>query len=194
MSQSHTVKPLETPAFGVESKSVGGSMICNIDCFEWLKQVPGNTLHAIVTDPPYGVKEYDADQLQKRADGRGGVWRIPPAFDGHQRSPLPRFTALDKKERRRIAEFFTEWARLAVSALRPGGHLFVATNSFMSQLVYGALIEGQLEFRGEVIRLVQTLRGGDRPKNAEGEFPDVCSMARGCFEPWGLFRKPCLRA
>jgi site-specific DNA-methyltransferase (adenine-specific) len=60
----------------------------------------------------------------------------------------------------------------------------------MSQLVYGALVEGQLEFRGEIIRLVQTLRGGDRPKNAEKEFPDVCSMPRGCFEPWGLFRKP----
>jgi site-specific DNA-methyltransferase (adenine-specific) len=79
---------------------------------------------------------------------------------------------------------------LAFEALRPGGHLFIATNTFMSQLVYGALIEGKLEFRGEIIRLVQTLRGGDRPKNAEKEFPDVCSMPRGCFEPWGLFRKP----
>jgi site-specific DNA-methyltransferase (adenine-specific) len=136
------------------------------------------------------VKEYDADQLQKREAGRGGIWRIPPAFDGHQRSPLPRFTALDKRERQRITEFFVEWAKLAVAALRPGGHLFLATNAFMSQLVYDALVEGGLEFRGEIIRLVQTLRGGDRPKNAEKEFPDVCSMPRGCFEPWGLFRKP----
>ncbi|MFZ4767997.1 MAG: DNA methyltransferase, partial [Roseimicrobium sp.] len=39
-------------------------------------------------------------------------------------------------------------------------------------------------------RLVRTFRGGDRPKNAEVEFPDVCSMPRGCYEPWGLFRKP----
>jgi site-specific DNA-methyltransferase (adenine-specific) len=38
--------------------------------------------------------------------------------------------------------------------------------------------------------LVRTLRGGDRPKNAHEEFPDVCSMARGCYEPWGIFRKP----
>ena len=34
------------------------------------------------------------------------------------------------------------------------------------------------------------MRGGDRPKNAEIEFDDVCSLPRGCFEPWGLFRKP----
>jgi site-specific DNA-methyltransferase (adenine-specific) len=190
MAQSQTVKALESFAFGFEAKPVGGSLIVNADCFQWLNRISENSLHAIVTDPPYGVKEYDADQLLKRAEGRGGVWRIPPAFDGHQRSPLPRFTALDKRERQRIFDFFTEWAKLVLLALRPGAHLFIATNSFMSQLVYSAMIEGGLEFRGEVIRLVQTLRGGDRPKNAECEFPDVCSMPRGCFEPWGLFRKP----
>lgn len=189
MSDFATVKHLEHFGYGFEDRPVGGSLLVKADCFEWLKRVPANSLHAIVTDPPYGVKEYDKDQLKKREDGRGGVWRIPPAFDGHQRSPLPRFTALDKKERQRIVEFFTEWGKLAVAALRPGAHLFLATNTFMSQLVYDALVEGGFEFRGEIIRLVQTLRGGDRPKNAEKEFPDVCSMPRGCFEPWGLFRK-----
>ncbi len=181
MSHSATVKSLGALSFGYEAQFVGGSLMLNADCFEWLRRVPENSLHAIVTDPPYGVKEYDPDQLQKREEGRGGIWRIPPSFDGHRRSPLPRFTALDKRERQRIVEFFTEWAKLAVTALRPGGHLLIATNSFMSQLVYGALVEGKLEFRGEVIRLLQTLRGGDRPKNAEKEFPDICSMPRGCF-------------
>lgn len=47
------------------------------------------------------------------------------------------------------------------------------------------------ERRGEVVRLVQTLRGGDRPKNAEAEFSDVSVMPRSAWEPWGLFRKPC---
>ena len=47
-----------------------------------------------------------------------------------------------------------------------------------------------LEKRGEVIRLVQTLRGGDRPKGAEEEFSGVSMMARACWEPWGIFRKP----
>lgn len=66
----------------------------------------------------------------------------------------------------------------------------LVSNTFLSQLVFGALVRSGLEFRGEIIRLVRTLRGGDRPKNAEQEFPDVCSMPRGCYEPWGLFRKP----
>ena len=83
-----------------------------------------------------------------------------------------------------------EWGRLVCRALRPGGHVFIATNAFICQLLYDALVDGGLEFRGEIIRLVRTLRGGDRPKNAEEEFPGVSSMPKGCYEPWGLFRKP----
>ena len=47
------------------------------------------------------------------------------------------------------------------------------------------------EKRGEIIRVVHTLRGGDRPKNAHNEFPEVSVMPKSCWEPWGLFRKPC---
>ena len=70
--------------------------------------------------------------------------------------------------------------------------MFIATNAFISQLLYSSLVHGGLEFRGEVIRLVRTLRGGDRPKNAEAEFPSVTLLPRGCYEPWGIFRKPLL--
>jgi site-specific DNA-methyltransferase (adenine-specific) len=177
-------------ALDYRSEGIGQSRIVHADCFEWLGSIPESSLHAIITDPPYGVKEYDFDQIEKRANGNGGIWRIPPSFDGHIRAPLPRFTALNDKERATLRRFFVEWARLAVHALRPGGHLFIASNAFLSQLVFSALVEGGLEFRGELIRLVRTLRGGDRPKNAEDEFPDVCSLPRGCYEPWGILRKP----
>jgi site-specific DNA-methyltransferase (adenine-specific) len=172
------------------SHVVGGSRVVHADCFEWLGLIPENSLNAIVTDPPYGVKEYDFDQIEKRANGNGGIWRIPPSFDGHTRQPLPRFTALNDKERKQITTFFTEWSKVAVHALKPGGHVFIASNSFLSQLVFASLIDGGLEFRGQVIRLVRTLRGGDRPKNAEEEFPGVSSLPRGCYEPWGVLRKP----
>jgi len=175
--------------FDYDASFIGKSLAIHADCFEWLSLLPENTLHAVVTDPPYGVKEYDADQLEKRAAGNGGIWRIPPSFDGSIRAPLPRFTALDPDERRRLRAFFVEWARLVRRALLPGGHVFVATNAFIAQLLYDALVEGGLDFRGQVIRLVRTLRGGDRPKNAEEEFPGVSSMPRGCYEPWGIFRK-----
>lgn len=170
----------------------GDSITIHADCLEWLGSVAENSLHAIITDPPYGVKEYHFDQIEKRANGNGGIWRIPPSFDGHERAPLPRFTALTASERAALRRFFVEWARAVTHVLRPGGHVFIASNAFLSQLLFSALVEGGLEFRGELIRLVRTLRGGDRPKNAEDEFPGVCSLPRGCYEPWGILRKPLL--
>lgn len=133
--------------FDYPSEQIGGSVIVQADCLQWLTRVSENSLHAVVTDPPYGVKEYDFEQIAKRENGNGGIWRIPPSFDGHQRSPLPRFTALTQKERAILKCFFVEWAKLVVCVLRPGGHVFIASNAFLSQLVFSALIEGGLEFR-----------------------------------------------
>jgi site-specific DNA-methyltransferase (adenine-specific) len=47
-----------------------------------------------------------------------------------------------------------------------------------------------LERRGEIIRTVTTLRGGDRPKGAEREFSETSVIPKGAWEPWGLYRKP----
>ena len=179
-------------ASGYTHERIGRSVIIHADCLEWMSVIPADTIHGIVTDPPYGVKEYQFDQLEKRANGNGGIWRIPPSYDGSIRQPLPRFTALNQKEREQLFVFFREWAIVAIHALRPGGHIFIASNSFLCQHVYTALVEGGLEFRGQLIRVVRTLRGGDRPKNAEKEFPEVCSLPRGAYEPWGIFRKPLL--
>lgn len=190
MTGANQAEALNGLALDYKHQFIGRSLVLHADCFEWLSRVPENSLHAIVTDPPYGVKEYDFDQIDKRANGNGGVWRIPPSFDGHARQPLPRFTALNRKERAQIRTFFVEWAKVAAHALRPGAHVFIASNAFLSQLVFSALVEGGLKFRGELIRFVRTFRGGDRPKNAEAEFPNVSSMPRSGYEPWGILRKP----
>jgi site-specific DNA-methyltransferase (adenine-specific) len=161
------------------------------DCLSWMDKREKDSIHAIVTDPPYGLKEYTAVEKEKLRNGNGGVWRIPPSFDGCKRAPLPRFTVLTESDRTRLQGFFSEFARRAIRVLVPGGHLFIATNPLLSHLVYLPLVEAGFEKRGEIIRLVKTLRGGDRPKNAHGEFAHVTVMPRSGWEPWGLFRKPC---
>ncbi|HVN29520.1 MAG TPA: hypothetical protein VMT64_13575, partial [Candidatus Binataceae bacterium] len=129
-----------------------------------------NSVHAIVTDPPYGLREYTDIEKRKLRAGRGGVWRIPPAFDGCKRSPLPRFTVLDEYDQTALRSFFKRFAECAARILVPGGHVIIATNPLLSHFVYLPLIAAGFEKRGEIIRLVQTLRGGDRPKNAHTEF------------------------
>jgi len=163
----------------------------NEDCFLWMNDRQTNSVHAIVTDPPYGLKEYTSEEKQKLRSGNGGVWRIPPKLDGYERQPLPRFTVLNMEEREALRRFFLNWAQKAIRLLVPGGHVFIATNSLLSHIVYDSFEKAGFEKRSEIIRLVQTLRGGDRPKNAHKEFSDVSVMPRSSWEPWGLFRKPC---
>jgi DNA modification methylase len=160
-------------------------------CLDWMAERAENSIQAIVTDPPYGLREYTPAEKQKLRAGRGGIWRIPPSFDGCERSPLPRFTVLTDGDRSALRQFFSDFAHRALRVLTPGGHLFIATNPLLSHLVYMPLMEAGFEKRGEIIRLVQTLRGGDRPKNAHAEFSEVTVMPRSGWEPWGLFRKPC---
>ncbi len=170
--------------------SLGQSTLFHADCFDWLEQQADQSIHAVVTDPPYGLHEYTPEQQAKLRNGSGGVWRIPPSFDGHVRAPLPRFTTLTASQLDELRTFFFVWARLLLPKLVPGAHVVLASNPLLSYIVSGALADAGLERRGELIRLTMTMRGGDRPKAAHEEFPDVSVMPRSMWEPWIVYRKP----
>jgi DNA modification methylase len=160
------------------------------DCLQWLDEQQANSVQAVVTDPPYGLVEYSSDEQQKLRSGRGGVWRIPPSFDGSTRAPLPRFTVLTADDHLALEQFFLNWTKKLIRVLVPGANVVVASNPLLSYLVSGALSRGGLERRGEIVRLVMTMRGGDRPKAAHVEFGGVSVMPRSMWEPWLVFRKP----
>ena len=170
--------------------SYNKAVLYHADCFDWLSKLDDNSIQAVVTDPPYGLHEYTPEQQAKLRAGKGGVWRMPPAFDGHRRSAVPRFTTLNTDQLTEIESFFLLWGRLLLPKLVPGAHVIVASNPLLSYIVSSALSEAGLERRGEIVRLSMTLRGGDRPKAAHEEFPDVSVMARSMWEPWIVSRKP----
>jgi DNA modification methylase len=192
-SQNHIQDQGQTarPATSASKPTPGLYKIHNVDAFEWLAKAPMNSIEAVVTDPPYGLVEYSDKELNKLRNGKGGIWRLPPAFDGNKRMPLPRFTVLTETDQKSLRDFFFRLASLLKCVLVPGGHVFVATNPLISHFVYESFIRTGFEKRGEIIRTVFTLRGGDRPKNAHEEFHDISVMPKSCWEPWGLFRKPC---
>ncbi|MBE2241237.1 MAG: site-specific DNA-methyltransferase, partial [Burkholderiaceae bacterium] len=186
----------ETPdaAPRVRSKQIefrfGRAKLVLADCNAWLAEQPANSIHAVVTDPPYGLIEYSDAEQTKLRQGRGGVWRIPPSFDGAKRAPLPRFTVLGAGDLAALDGFFLDWGRCVARVLVPGANVVVASNPLLSYIVSGALARAGLERRGEIVRLVMTMRGGDRPKAAHEEFNDVSVMPRSMWEPWLVFRKP----
>lgn len=167
-----------------------GAQLFQDDAFAWLSRRDANSIHAVVTDPPYGIVEYSAREQIKMRNGKGGVWRVPPKLDGVQRAPLPRFTTLTPTELIELQEFFGDLASALLRVLVPGANVLVATNPLVSHLVATSMADAGLERRGEVARLVQTMRGGDRPKGAHEEFADVSVMPRSQWEPWLVFRKP----
>jgi DNA modification methylase len=173
-----------------EAFRYGNATLIHGDCFEWLGNAATNSVEAVVTDPPYGLVEYSDEEQKKLRAGRGGVWRIPPSFDGNKRAPLPRFTVLSGEDIARLSKFFFAWARLLMPVVVPGAQVIVASNPLLSFVVAHAVTRAGFERRGEVIRLTMTMRGGDRPKAAHEEFPDVSVMPRSMWEPWLLFRKP----
>lgn len=174
-----------TPAF-----THARTTLYHADCLAWLKDRAENSIHGCVTDPPYGLVEYTPTEQRKLRNGHGGVWRIPPSFDGHKRAPLPRFTTLSPRDLQAMSVFFNEWASALRRVLVPGAHVLIASNPLVSLTLGHAVASAEFERRGEVIRLVMTMRGGDRPKNAHDEFTDVSVLPRSMYEPWLLFRKP----
>src|SRR5262245_26745372 len=88
----------------------GQAQLFNDDCLTWLRARAERSVHAVVTDPPYGLHEYTPEQQRKLHARKGGVWRIPPSFDGHLRSPLPRFTTLSREDLDYLQRFFHQWA------------------------------------------------------------------------------------
>jgi DNA modification methylase len=168
----------------------GNATLIHGDCFEWLATAQTNSIEAVATDPPYGLVEYSEQEQNKLREGRGGVWRIPPSFDGNKRSPLPRFTVLTRDDLGELNRFFFAWARSLFPIVVPGAHVIVASNPLLSFVVANAVTRAGFERRGEIIRLTMTMRGGDRPKAAHTEFAEVSVMPRSMWEPWLVFRKP----
>lgn len=160
------------------------------DCFDWLRQCPVRSIHAVCTDPPYGILEFTEKELTKLRIGRGGVWRLPPKMGGSHRDPLPRFTVLSEEQKQHLRSYFRDWGKLLLPALVPGAHVCVAGHPILQHHVQGAMTEAGFEVRPAIMRLYYSFRGGDRPKNAEAEFPEVCVNPKGAYEPWMLFRKP----
>lgn len=186
----YRTRDLLEPAVASGSFVSGRARMVLQDCLDWLERAPEKSIHALVTDPPYGLVEYSRKEQEKLKSKRGGVWRLPPSFDGHTRSPLPRFTTLTESDLLNLSEYFRVWGRLLHRVLVPGANVLVASNPLVSPIVSTALTQAGLERRGEIVRLVMTMRGGDRPKAAHDEFSEVSVMPRSMWEPWLVFRRP----
>ncbi|MCE2450697.1 MAG: helix-turn-helix domain-containing protein, partial [Candidatus Latescibacteria bacterium] len=65
-----TDRPQDAPPAVAESQALyqtgeASYQLVQEDCFAWMEHCPPNSVHAIVTDPPYGLKEYTTQEKDK---------------------------------------------------------------------------------------------------------------------------------
>lgn len=89
-----------------------------------------------------------------------------------------------------MVQFFEGLGLLLYKVTVPGANIAIASNPLVAHYVATALSRSGLEPRGSIVRLVMTMRGGDRPKNAHLEFDGISVMPRSMWEPWLIFRHP----
>jgi hypothetical protein len=109
--------------------------IYNADSLKWLRSQRANSYHAVVTDPPFGMVEYSAEELNKRRNGHGGIWRLPNAFDSAKRQPTPRFTVMSEHDRMAVLAFHIRLAPELFRVLVPGSHVMISSHCLVSHLV-----------------------------------------------------------
>ena len=130
------------------------------DCVEVMKRMPGSSVDAIVTDPPYGLefmgKDWDAPWRDSRAYiGRGGAH--PNRVGAMPNLPQAYVAGLG-------FQTWTEaWAVEAFRILKPGGHLLV----FAGTRTYHRMASGVEDAGFEIRDCIAWMYGSGFPKSLD---------------------------
>lgn len=134
------------------------------DCIAVLRELPDNSVDAVVTDPPYGLefmgKDWDAPWKKPGADvGRGvkvaeqRAAEMTEAGRGHSTSAGPYLAARVDSIRAAGApfqEWCTEWATECLRVLKPGGHILAFGGSRTWHRLAAAVEDAGFEIRDSI--------------------------------------------
>lgn len=163
------------------------------DCIEVMRTLAENSVDAVVTDPPYGIrfmgKAWDGADIEARVATRArsttGSMGSMGSMGAHK-SPSVAAGVYDLSPAGMLAfqEFSAEWAREAIRVLKPGGHLL----SFSSPRTYHRMVCGieaaGLEIRDQILWLF----GSGFPKSHNGDWGGTA--LKPAHEPIVVARKP----
>lgn len=117
------------------------------DCMDVIGELPANSVHAIVTDPPYGLNFMGEDwdnfrRKNNQADsGRDDVF-------GRTSSTSPAHGAETDGER--YQEWCEDWAREVKHALKPGGHLLAFSGNRTHHRLFSGVEDAGFEIRDTI--------------------------------------------
>jgi site-specific DNA-methyltransferase (adenine-specific) len=131
------------------------------DCIEVMKQMPEDSVDAIVTDPPYGLefmgKDWDAPRPSWDKRGQGAE----RGYGGKARAPVGGFSGYMAGTP--FQHWTEEWAREALRILKPGGHLL----AFAGTRTYHRMASGVEDAGFEIRDCIAWMYGSGFPKSLD---------------------------
>lgn len=157
-----------------------------------MRDLPDNSVDAVVTDPPYGIgfmgKAWDGKDIEQRAAGRRAAASTDPhatEMGGHKSvAAAAGQYNLTPAAMRAFQEFSREWAVQALRVLKPGGHLL----SFASARTYHRMASGIEDAGFEIRDQIMWVFGSGFPKSHNGEWGGTA--LKPAHEPIVMARKP----
>lgn len=156
------------------------------DCIEVMRSLPDASVHAVVTDPPYGLefmgKDWDSSDGFRRSLNAAGVGR-DNVFGRTSSSP-------EYKSDSTFQRWCEAWARECLRILKPGGHLLAFGGSRTWHRLAGGVEDAGFEIRDSIAWLYGS--GFPKSRNLSDEWEGWGTALKPSFEPIVVGRKPLL--
>lgn len=165
-------------------------VICG-DSLEIMATLEANSVDAVVTDPPYGIrfmgKAWDGDDIKRLARVKGSRVLRPNGTRGY-RSLASAAGQYDPSKNGAFQVWCEAWGREALRVLKPGGYLLAFGSSRMSHRLVCGLEDSGFEIRDTLV----WLHGQGFPKslNLKGDRDGWGTALKPAHEPIVMVRKP----
>lgn len=162
------------------------------DCLDVLRELPDNSVDAVVTDPPYGIrfmgKAWDGADIEERTARGRETNPMPEGIGGPQggyRSRAAEAGRYDLSANAAFGEWCREWATECLRILKPGGHLLAFGGPRTWHRLSSGIEDAGFEIRDSIAWLYA--QGFPKSMNLPG---GLGTALKPSFEPIVVARKP----
>jgi DNA modification methylase len=165
------------------------------DCLDILPTLPAGSVHAVITDAPYGL-EFMGREWDSPWRARNGFRRSRSMDDAGRDSTFGRLSRTSPEYAAGIGyqQWCAEWAAACMRVLRPGGHLVTFAGPRTSHRLACGIEDAGLEIRDTIDWIYaqgfpKSVNVSKAITKAFGGTPEAAQAARE-WHGWGTAVKP----